>query len=624
MADDLALAAEFPAATREDWLGLVRAALKERPFEALTARTYDGLPIEPLSPRAKGAHAIAGRAPGQGWTLMQRVDHPDPATANTEALHDLKNGAAGLMLVCAGSVSAYRFGIDGSPETLDRVLDGVQLDAGITIDFNVGVDTRDTVRHFAALVQKRKLAPAAVDMRGSLNPIGGMAASGRSVRPWRELAPYFAGLVGDLAKQGFRGPFAVGDGRIVHNAGGSEAQELAFVIASGVAYLRALEANGVALDAARSMIYFRMAADDDQFLTIAKFRALRKLWARVEQACGLSPKPVYISAETAWRMMTRRDPWVNMLRTTIAALAAGVGGADAVCVLPFTMALGLPDRFARRVARNTQLLLLEESNLARVCDPAAGSGAIEDLTEKLCRAAWALFQEIEAAGGIVAALEAGTIQQKISTVRAAREKAVATRNDALTGTSDYPDLAELPVKVLDVKPVGGSATSSPPAFPVLPRIRLAEPFERLRDQSDKTLAATGARPKVFLANLGAVVDFNDRATFAKNFFAAGGIDAIASEGSQAIASMAAPFKGSGARIACLCSSDDVYAREAERIAKELTAAGARHIYLVGRPRGQEAALKAAGIRTFIFSGCDALAILQAAHDILGIGGNRPL
>ena len=402
MADDLTLAAEFPPASREDWLKLVRAALKDRPYEKLIAHTYDGLAIEPLYARAAKAQPIAARS--GPWQVMSRVDHPDPAAANAEALHELENGANGLVLVCAGSLNANGYGIDGSAETLNRVLDGVYLDAGVTIDFNVSPATRNIVRHFAALVRSRKIAPASVDMRGSINPIGGMAAAGGSDKPWRELAPHFAGLVGELAGDGFRGPFAVADGRIIHNAGGSEAQELAFVIASAVSYLRALEASGIALDQARRMIYFRLAADADQLLTIAKFRALRKLWARVEQACGLAPQPAFIAAETAWRMMTKRDPWVNMLRTTIAAFSAGLGGADAITVLPFTAALGLPDRFARRIARNAQLLLLEESNLARVADPAAGSGGIEALTEQLCGAAWTLFQEIESAGGAAEAL----------------------------------------------------------------------------------------------------------------------------------------------------------------------------------------------------------------------------
>ena len=397
------------------------------------------------------------------------------------------------------------------------MLDGVYLDAGVTIDFNVSPETRNIVRHFAALVRSRKIAPASVDMRGSINPIGGMAAAGGSDKPWRELAPSFAGLVGELAGNGFRGPFAVADGRVIHNAGGSEAQELAFAIASAIAYMRALEGSGVSLDAARRMIYFRLAADADQLLTIAKFRALRKLWARVEQACGLAPQPAFITAETAWRMMTKRDPWVNMLRTTIAAFSAGLGGADAITVLPFTAALGLPDRFARRIARNAQLLLLEESNLARVADPAAGSGGFEALTEQLCRAAWALFQEIESVGGAAEALAAGLIQAKVAKVRAERELAIAHRKDALTGVSDFPDLAEAPVKVLDVKPTAAAPYPATIKFEPMPRLRLAEPFERLRDASDGMLAKTGARPKIFLANLGTPADFNARASFRQEF-----------------------------------------------------------------------------------------------------------
>src|SRR5262249_39055509 len=185
---------------------------------------------------------------------------------------------------------------------------------------------------------------------------------------------------------------------------------------------------GVALGDARRMICLRLAADADQFLTTAKFRALRKLWARVEEACGLSSAPVFIAAETAWRMMTRHDPFVNMLRGTVALVAAGPGGADSIAVVPHTAAVGLPDGFARRIARNTQLILLEESNLAKVADPAAGAGGLESVTHDLCVAAWSLFQEIEKAGGAAAALAQGLIQAKVATVRAEREKAVARRD----------------------------------------------------------------------------------------------------------------------------------------------------------------------------------------------------
>jgi methylmalonyl-CoA mutase len=615
MSDDLPLGAEFPPASREQWRKLVDGALKGAPFEKLTARTYDDLTIEPLYPRAPDARPVAGRAPAAAWTLMQRVDHPDPTAANVQALQDLENGARGLTLVFAGSVSANGYGLGASPDTLARVLDGVVLDAGIAIDFNLSPPTRDAVRHFAALVKTRRLAPGMVDMRASINPIGGFAASGTSPRPWPELARTFAAMVRDLADQGFAGPFAVADGRIIHNAGGSEAQELAVAIASAVDYLRALEVGGVPLEAARRMIYFRLSADADQFLTIAKFRAVRKLWARVEQACGLAPTPVHVAAETAWRMMTRRDPYVNMLRNTIAVAAAGLGGADSITALPHTAPLGLPDAFARRVARNSQLILLEESNLAKVGDPAAGSGALEDLTGKLCAAAWSLLQEIEAAGGAWAALERGLIQSKVAAVRDKRLQAVARRKDALTGTSDFPDLKETPPAVLDVPPiVAPKEAASALTIEPLPRLRLAEPFERLRDASDRMVAQSGARPKIFLANLGRLSDFTARATFARNFFEAGGIEALTSDGFGSRAEMAATFKASGARLACLCSSDKVYAADAVDAASAL--AGAAHVYVAGRPRELEPALKAAGLGTFIFAGCDVLDILESAYDIL--------
>src|SRR6202011_5362239 len=222
---------------------------------------------------------------------------------------------------------------------------------------------------------------------------------------------------------------------------------------TAVAYLRAIESAGVALEDAQNMIYARLSADADQFLTLAKFRALRLLWARVEQACRLAPKPLFIAAETAWRMLTKRDPYVNMLRATMATFSAGLAGANAVTVLPHTLALGLPDAFARRVARNTQLGLREESNPAKVTDPAAGSGGIEALTQALCEAAWALFQEIEKAGGAFAALEQNLIQRKVAATRTMREQNIARRKDVLTGATKFPNLHEAYVAVIDAKQI---------------------------------------------------------------------------------------------------------------------------------------------------------------------------
>jgi methylmalonyl-CoA mutase len=611
--DELKLAADFAPASYDDWRKLVDGVLKGAPFEKLVSKTSDGLKIDPIYRRAEGAAPVAGRAAATPWQILQRIDHPDAKAANAQALHDLENGATGLALVFAGSNGAHGFGLEPTAEAVEQVLDGVFLDAGIGIELQVGPQSRMAAIHVAEYIKRKGLSPAACNIRFGLDPLGAAAAWGRSPFTWAEIVPALTNAVRGLAAMGFKGPFVVADGRVIHNAGGSEVQELAFVLASGVAYLRALEASGVPLEDAQGMVYARLAADADQFLNLAKFRALRLLWARIEAACGLAPKPLFVAADTAWRMLTQRDPYVNMLRATMATFSAGLGGANAITVLPHTLALGLPDPFARRAARNTQLVLLEESNLAKVSDPAAGSGGIETLTKQLCEAAWSLFQEIEKAGGLFAALEQGLLQRKVAATRAVREANIAKRRDVLTGASEFPNLHEADVAVLEARPIvlppyGGAKIK----FDGLPPMRLAAPFEAFRDKSDTKLKATGARPKIFLANLGTAADFTARAAFAKSFFETGGIEALDTEGFADPAALAAAFRASGATTACLCSSDKVYAGHAVAATKALQAAGARHIYLAGRPGEQEAALRGAGVGDFIFAGGDALAMLKDA------------
>ena len=615
---------EFPKASREQWLALVSSAIKGAPFEKrLVSKSYDGIAIAPLYERGSGARAVFGHAAGAPWRIVQRVELPDPARANAQALHDLENGATGLALVFAGAIGAYGFGLEGNASPA-RLLEGIALEAGVAIDLQPGVNAAHIARQLTDVVHRNGVSAAATRISFGFDPLGHIAADPQSAPSWRDEGAGFAASINDLALPGHKGPFAAADGRIVHNAGGSEAQELGYVLATALAYLRALEASGIAPGDARRMIYFRLAADADQFLTTAKFRALRKLWARVEESCGLTPAPVFIAAETAWRMMTRRDPFVNMLRATVAVVAAGLGGADSIAVVPYTAAIGLPDHFARRIARNTQLILLGESNLAKVADPAAGAGGPESLTHELCVAAWSLFQEIEQAGGAAAALERGLIQAMVAAVRAERERAIARRKDALTGTSEFPDIAEMPVEVSAASPLvpspsprkrgegeGGRRTP-------LPCLRLAEPFEALRDASDRVLDRTGARPKIFLANLGRLADFTARATYVKNFFETGGIAAVTNDGFASHEEMLSSFEASGASLACLCSSDVVYAADAAAVASALRGAGAKHIYLAGRPGELEPALRAAGVGTFIHVGCDLLATLTAAYAILNL------
>ncbi len=584
----------FPKATEAQWRARVDAVLKGAPFERLQGRSYDGLSISPLYTRLLEDRPRAVKAGGAGWARLARVDNPDPEAANRQALADLENGATGLHLVFQGAAGAYGFGLPAGREALERALEGVALDVGVPIELDLGPQTIDSARHLADLIA------AAGGDEGNISfghdPLGQMALTGEAAAP-------------DAAKlaMGLNGRTLVADGRMVHGAGGSEAQELAFVIASALAYLRALEGAGADLAAARSKIGFRLSVDADEILGIAKLRALRRLWARVEEACGLTPAPIHIHAETSFRMMSRRDPWVNILRATVACFSAGLGGADAVTVLPFTQALGLPDDFARRIARNAQAVLLEEANLGRVADPAAGAGSFETLTDALCEAAWALVQETERDGGLHNALASGAFQARIATVQAARARAIAHRKDAITGTSEFPNVAEAPVEVL--APMLAPAPVN--ALALAPH-RDAQAFEALRDLADAQAAENGARRSVFLANLGPVAAFTARSMFAKNLFEAGGIVAPGNEGFADEASLTEAFKASGAAFACICSSDATYEDWGQKAARALVKAGARHIYLAGRPGAAEAAWKEAGVCGFIFAGCDLVAVLNEA------------
>jgi methylmalonyl-CoA mutase len=614
---ELPLARDFPPADEAAWKKLVEKALKGAPFASLESKSCDGIVIEPLYGRASDADVVPGRAPGAPWEVIQRIDIADGKTANRQILEDLNNGASGLSLVLQGSAGDYGHALPPSEAVLKEALEDVHFEWGVPIELQLGPLCKDAALMLANLVQQRGLAPSDVNIRFGFDPIGVLAANGWNNVVWPDMANVFASLVGEMIAQGFKGPFAVGDGRPVHAAGGSEAQELAFALSTALAYVRAAHDGGVPLDTARRLIFFRLAADQNQFLTTAKFRSIRKLWSRVEEACGLEPEPAFVTAETAWRMMTKRDPHGNIVRGTIAGLAAAVGGANAVTVLPFSAAVGLPDAFARRIARNTQTILLEESNLYRVADPAAGSGAMEALTSALCLEAWKLFQEIEAAGGPAEALRQGLIQSDVAEARAAREKAIARRKDSLIGTSDFPDLAEAEISVLDGAPSAPCNDEAERTAEPLQRMRLSEPFEALRDRSDQYRAAHGARPKIFLACLGRPADFNARASFAKSLFEAGGIEAIAAQGAQSSDDMLKAFKASEASLVCLCSSDKVYASGGADAARQLREAGAKHIYLAGKPGELETELKSAGVERFVAAGADALETLRGAYTNLG-------
>ncbi|WP_424211329.1 methylmalonyl-CoA mutase family protein [Streptomyces sp. BI20] len=631
--DGLSLAAEFPDATHEQWQRLVEGVLRKSGKEvsgaeaedALSTELEDGLRTRPLyTAPAPGAdpggpeagvepefpgHAPfsrGGRAEGNvvaGWDVRQRLADPDPARLNEAVLADLENGTTSLWLPLDAGASQDPAGF------LDRALRGVYLDlAPVVLEPHDGGSAPG--RALLGLWEARGTAPE--EARGTL----GVDWLGREARTGIEADPaVIAEGVALAAEVSARLPHVrtlVVDALPYHEAGASPSWELALSLASGVAALRALtEGGALEVPAALGQLEFRYAADGDQFLTIAKLRAARRLWARVAESCGAAEAGAQRQhAVTSSVMMTRRDPWVNMLRTTIATLAAGVGGADAVTVLPFDSELGASDAFARRIARNTSTVLVRESHLARVIDPAGGSWYVEELTDRLAETAWGFFQEVEAAGGLPAALRSGLVRERLAAGWARRSRRLATRREPITGVSEFPFLAEKPVE--RPAPVGGPVRAGRPGG--LPVVRRDEAYEELRARSDAHLAATGARPRVFLAALGPAAAHTARASFASNLFQAGGIEPVHDPVSVDAEGAGAAYAASGADgVAVLCSSDALYEESAAGVAAALRAAGARTVFLAGRPGTAEGAVDA-----WVFAGCDAPAVLGGVLDGMGV------
>lgn len=549
------------------------ADLGAEPEQLLDSPTYEGFPIRPLYtildsqpepplpgrwPFVRGGDAL--RDVKSGWKVAETFPLPGQqgaADGNGTVLNALTEGTSAL---------ALRVGPDGvSAGELDRLLEGVFLEL-VPVILDAGADytaAADAVLALVADLDGERRARLSIDLGG--DPLTASFA-GRS-------APSVDDVVATAAKvAGYDGSVRAitVDGTAFHDLGASASWELAVAVAAGVAYLRLLTQRGLETADALKQVSFRFAADDDQFMTIAKLRAARQLWARVAEVVGAPDAgAATVHAVTSRPMMAQRDPWVNMLRTTLAAFAAGVGGADTVGVHTFDSAIpgGLPGvatTFARRMARNTQLLLLEESHIGRVLDPGGGSWFIEDLTRGLAEQAWGHFREVEARGGFTGAGD--YVADRVTEVRERRGSDVAHRRTAITGVNEYPNLAEAPL------PQAESEASV---------ARYGAAFERLRDRSDAYLAAHGSRPRALLLPLGPLAEHNIRATFAANLLASGGVEAVNPGTVEAAGVAGAVVAEGGAVAAVVCGTEARYGEEAAGVVEAARAAGVSYVYLAG-------------------------------------------
>ena len=676
--DRLSLGSEFPVSSEQDWLALVDKVLKGADFDkTLVTKTLDDIAIQPLYASTAQHAAGPGQFPytravsaqGQaesGWQIAQRYTHPSLEVSNQQILSDLERGVTRLRLVMNSAACNSKAPLENSEQGDSgigcfSVDDMTQLFSDIKselvpVDLNAGSAFYEYALTLLAFYEKQGVAPEQIVATLGADPGAALAEYGSLPASIEETLSRLVTLA-EYCNNNLPNVRAVSVSTAVyHNAGATHAQEIALALASAVTYLRAMTDAGMSVSAACRQISFFISVDTDYFQSIAKLRSLRQLWAEVCRLCGADDESARISlhVDTSTRMLSQRDPWVNMLRSTIAASAAAIGGAESVATESFDIAAsGQSSSLGRRISRNTQLLLQEESSIHRVVDPAGGSWFIESHTAELSQKAWAWFQDLEKAGGLFKALENGTVQTAIEQVRTKRMDKIAKRRQPLTGVSEFANLDESPLDPADVNKdaviskikasltgdsgnitktsdiqsikqslADGVSTLSatialqgePFTLQALPSVRLASEFESLRDASDRHLAKHGRRPCVFLVTLGIPAQFNARAGFTGNFFAAGGIELEQAAAGLTAEEAAAAWKDSGLKVAVLCSADNVYEASGSEYITALRNAGAEYIVVAGKALIDESDLQ-------IHLASNTLEILSNMHQILEVENN---
>jgi len=689
MADDsFNLGQGFPTVDESDWQALAQKALKGGSLSRLETRIADGLILKPLYreadwPSGKNAAGFPGvdpfirgckptPDPFLPWDIRQVFAHPDLTTSRAEIFAELEAGVSsvelkidpsgqhGLAVTRTADFAGLLNGFLPEIATIALAPAGESVAHGLELAALLAAHIEQTAERNDALIAF------------NVDPLGELARTGQLPTRLDDALSETAAFAAYAAERFPSATALRADARVVHEAGGTPVQELAYALAVAVSYVRSQRVMGVPAGLACQSLIFTVSVGAEYLPEIAKLRALRRLWSRAAEAFGApeEARAARVQAVTSRRMLAVRDPWVNMLRASCACFAAGVGGADIVTVRTFTEPMGLPSTLARRVARNTQIIAQEECGLGRVADPLGGTWAVEAHADALAQAAWTLFQTIDARGGIEVCLLEDWWQSEVAKARFTLRTDVARRKIAVLGVSEFAQIQEqAPEIVIPPAPdferaasADGPAPTSrrfadlvtaarggaslarlnpeivpPPANieddtplsfcePLWP-IRLAEPFENLRALADARRALKPSDVQVLLVTLGPLAEYQARAGFAANLFAAGGLQAISAEPVSASAdggdrfdphAYADAWQGSGTLLVCLCGSDARYQLEAEAVARAFKARGCARVYMAGKPGENEAALRAAGVDAFIFMGLDTIAALEIAHAEIGI------
>jgi len=677
----------FDAVTLEHW---EEAARKGSGAADLGVSLEDGIDAkwlytreDELAPDPAGlpneAPFVRGTRAGRHWQIRQEQAHPDRKVANAEILEDLNGGVTEVTLRFD---RAARFAAKpGSPEfddvrgqdgisisnldDLSQVLEGVYLDmAGVALD--AGAVTLPAAALLAAQWRENGIGSDQAIGSFRADPLGVLAKEGELPFSPEEGLARAASLALETSRT-FGKVRALGvDTNPYADAGADTAWELAVAIATAVEHLRAGAAAGLSAEDVAGQIEFNLSVGADQFLEMAKFRAIRRLWARVLEECGVPADGRHSAtyARTSARMITEVDPWVNMLRVTTAAFAAGTGGADGVTVTPFDRRIGEPGSLGRRMARNTQIVLQDESSLGRISDPAAGSWYVEVLTDEVAQAGWKRFTELESEGGALAALRSGKIACALAGLANAREDELIHRARVMTGINEFPLLGDdgTDPETFDREALGridAARLAGRPALNGLDALREAAPdkrlekattlassgarideiaealnadtstfsrpkleprpdavpFENLRDAVKANEAAGNDRPQIYLACLGTVAQHVALANWAKSFFEVAGIETVPSGALEGNEDQASTFRAGGFNVAAVCASKRESAEDVADLVTKLREAGAEYVYMINStPELNEAAAADEVVK----NGVNMLDVLVPALNRLGV------
>lgn len=609
---------EFTPATTQEWEEKIKADLKGADYEKkLITKTIEGIQIKPYyrSENLSGIKYLninpcdfpyvrGNKKDNNRWEIRQDIHETDFKKANLLAREAIAKGADAI-------------GFDAkevdNKDDMCILLDGIDL-CKTSVHF-ISAQSYPVIFNLFSDEIKRQKADAK-KIKGSFNfdSLGYFLLYGKFYASEDNNFIEASSLLSNTAKEIPQFKCITVNGHYFHNAGASVAQELGFSLASAHEYLFKFKEKGCTIDDVASRMKFVFAIGSNYFLEISKFRAARLLWAKIVEQYKPSLKEsclMDIHAVTSVWNKTVYDPYVNMLRNTTETMSAAIGGCDSITVNPFDIAYKKPDVFSERVARNTQLVLKEESYLDKIVDASAGSYYIESLTDAIAEAAWKIFLKIEELGGFISSVKKGYIKEDIEKTCQKRDMDIATRKHVILGTNQYPNLNE---KMIDQI----SPTADLSVLGGLRMYRGAQAFEALRISTESHVKDGNKLPSVFLFTYGNLAMRKARAGFTTNFFGCAGYEIIDNIGFKTIDEGIHAAIKSKAEIIVFCSSDDEYGSLTREICEQLKAETNAYLIVAGNPAAIMEQLQSDGISDFISVRSNVLAVLEKYQHLFGI------